>query len=263
MARTPTRKAQSAHRPTIPRRSWHIHLARLLRPLTETQTTRIATILPREQATQLLRDWTRVSEVAHQHALVQHARAEAATLLSSPAVRKRRDAQLRKAAIAAGAAAMALAEMVDLWSKHVDAPHQAALAAWADPVTLALTKGREHITRQRTAARAWPKALVKRGQPTQPSTYLLETVLSYFRAHDWPCSLKRHTNPDGDVLVRVVCVALRQSEIDPALRRTLAASRLKWVQLEAAAPRLSEANRALHRTEANKRLPPRGRRPAL
>jgi len=202
-----------------------------------------------------------VSEVAHQHALVQHARITYAELMSSPAVRKRRDAQLRKAATAADAAAKALTEMVTLWSKHVDAPSQAALAAWADEVTLTLTQRREQITRQRTAARAWPKVPVKHGQPKQPSTYLLEVLLSYFRAHDWPCSLKRHNNPDGDVFVRVFCVALRQSEIDPALRQTLAASRLKWMQLEAAAPRLSKAARALHLIEATKPVPARGRRP--
>ena len=212
-------------------------------------------------AAQLLRDWPRISEVAHQHALVQYVGAEVTKLWSSPAVRNRRDAQLVKAASKADEAATALREMVTLWSKHVDAPGQAALATWADTVTATLAQQREAIEQYRTRAEAWPKASVTRGQPTQPSTYLFETVLSYFRAHDWPCSLKRHSNPDGDVFVRVACVALRQSEVNPALRQTLAASRLKWAELEAAAPHLSEADRALHLIEANRQVPPRGRRP--
>ncbi len=254
------RKAKPTTLPRIKHRSWNIHLARLLRPLTSDQTNHISDILPREKATQLLQDWTRVSEVAHHHALVQHVGITSAELMSSPAVRKRRDAQLRKAATAADAAAKALADMVHLWSPHVAAPSQAALSAWADEVTLTLTQRREQITRQRSAARAWPTVPVKHGQPKQPSTYLLDVLLSYFRAHDWPCSLKRHNNPDGDVLVKIACAALKQSEIDPALRRRLSASRLKWAQLEASAPRISETDRALHLIEAATRVPVRGHR---
>ena len=254
------RKAKPTTLPRIKHRSWHIHLARLLRPLTSDQTDHISVILPREKAAQLLQDWTRVSEVAHHHALVQHVGITYAELMSSPAVRKRRDAQLRKAATAADAAAKALAEMMHLWSRHIAAPSQAALSAWTDEVTLALTQRRQQIIRQRTAARAWPKVPVKHGQPKQPSTYLLEVLLSYFRAHDWPCSLKRHNNPDGDVLVQVACAALGQWEIDPVLRRALSASRLKWARLEASAPRISETDRVLHLIEAAKKVPARSHR---
>ena len=184
-----------------------------------------------------------------------------AKLLSSLEVRNWRDAQLVKAASKAEEAARALKEMVTLWSKHVDAGSHAVLAARANEMTVTLAQQREAIEQHRTRVAAWPKASVTRGQPRQPSTYLLETVLSYFRAHDWPCSLKRHSNPDGDVFVRVACVALRQSEINPDLRQTLAASRLKWAQLEAAAPHISKAVRALHLSLANERVPARGRRP--
>ena len=254
------RKTKPTTLPRIKHRSWNIHLARLLRPLTRHQQEFISAILPREKAAQLLQDWTRVSEVAHQHALVQHVGITYSELMSSPAVRKRRDAQLRKAATAADAAAKALADMVRLWSRHIAAPSQAALSAWADEVTLALTQRREQITRQRSAARAWPKVPVKHGRPKQPSTYLLEVLLSYFRAHDWPCSLKRHNNPDRDVLVKIACAALNQEEIQPGLRKTLSASRLKWVPLEASAPRISETARALHLIEAATPVPVRGRR---
>ena len=254
------RKTKPTTLPRIKHRSWHIHLARLLRPLTPHQQEFISQILPRDKAAQLLQDWTRVSEVAHQHALVQHVGITSAELMSSPAVRKRRDAQLRKAATAADAAAKALADMVHLWSRHIAAPSQAALSAWADEVTLTLTQRREQITRQRSAARAWPKVPVKHGKPKQPSTYLLEVLLSYFRAHDWPCSLRRNNNPVGNIFVEVACAALEQSGIDPALRRTLSASRFKWARLEASAPRISETDRALHLIQGKTPVPARGHR---
>ena len=120
------RKTKPTTLPRIKHRSWHIHLARLLCPLTWDQQEFISERLPREKATLLLQDWTRVSEVAHHHALVQHVGITSEELMSSPAVRKRRDAQLRKAATAADAAAKALADMVHLWSPHVAAPSQAA-----------------------------------------------------------------------------------------------------------------------------------------
>jgi hypothetical protein len=151
--------------------------------------------------------------------------------------------------------------MVDNWRRHINLRDSTALSAWAASLTSQLIQRRGFIEQHRTRVAAWPKASVRRGQPRQPSTYLLETVLSYFRAHDWPCSLKRHSNPDGDVFVRVACVALRQSEINPDLRQTLTASRLKWAQLEAAAPHISKADRALHLSLASKRVPARGRRP--
>ena len=78
-----------------------------------------------------------MSEVAHHHALVQYMGAEAAKLSSSPAVRKRQDAQLNKAAIAADAAAKALKALVENWSPHLEARGQAALSSWADAVTCA------------------------------------------------------------------------------------------------------------------------------
>ena len=71
----------------------------------------------------------RISEVVHQHALVQHVGATTAKLLSSLEVRNRRDVQLGKAA---DAVAENLRKLVKSWSPHLGARSQAALSHWAN-----------------------------------------------------------------------------------------------------------------------------------
>jgi hypothetical protein len=89
---------------------------------------------PRE-AEQFIADWSRIVEVAHQHALKgQVHQSYLADLTSSP-TRKRREHQLRKGERAAHTAIAALSELVEVVDKYtLNTENFNRFRSWADSV---------------------------------------------------------------------------------------------------------------------------------
>jgi hypothetical protein len=243
VAKTPKQKGP---RPS-PRRAtddWHVNLARLLEPLTPEQRDTLSAIFKerKEDATSLLQDWKRISEIAHYVALDVQTRHDAARLLINDRdTSNRRDAQLRKAAIAAGATAKALKEMVTLWSKHVDAPSPAALSAWADQVTVVLAQQREAIEQYRTRARKRPRVPLKTGRPEEPATYRLKVLAAYFRRHGWEVSSKEHS-----LFAELAVTVTTGNPLKHARLKAAVASRYSYTTLAAKAPSIAAEDRRLH-----------------
>ena len=189
MAKTPKQKGP---RPS-PRRAtddWHVNLARLLEPLTPEQRDTLSAIFKerKEDATSLLQDWKRISEVAHYVALRHAADATITKLLFGKGLTRAVRMQLREATAAADTATEAVTTMVDLWGPLADSPGQATavleLRTLADAVISRLAREREAMKR-RCALLPVP---AKRGKPDQPETYRLRVLASYFRHHEWPVS---------------------------------------------------------------------------
>ena len=137
----------------------------------------------------------------------------------------------------------AIDEIVDLWSKHVDLDSSERLSRWAGGMQSQLTQERDAIERHRTKARAWPSVPVKQGKPTQPTTYLLEVLVAYFRHHGWRSSTATHG------LFAQVAEAVTNIDGGPTNYTrllTVVASRHKYATLTAKAPRISDVDRGHH-----------------
>ena len=235
-----------------PARDWYADLRRLFRPLTPNQRVDIQAVFgPRrsDAAAQVLQDWPRISEVAHQHALKTHERRQFAATLLTPRTRARRDRQLGDAITAANAAISAIKTLADLWGRHVAGESQPGLSQWATGLTTALAHQRGAIERYRTLAREWPQVVRKEGPPTSVDTYWLEVLAAYFRQQGWRISTATH----GD-FVRLADVAInRGNPTFPPRIKAVVATRHDYALLDAGAPRISPADKRLHLASASKK----------
>ena len=235
-----------------PARDWHADLGRLFRPLTPNQREDIQAVFgPRrsDAAAQVLQDWPRISEVAHQHALKTHERRQFAATLLTPRTRARRDRQLGDAITAANAAISAIKTLADLWGRHVAGESQPGLSQWATGLTTALAHQRGAIEQYRSQARDWPQVAGKDGPPTSVATSLLEVLAAYGRHHRWPVS-----KASRGLFAKLAESIINEGNPTFAPRLTaVVASRHDYARLDAAAPRISLADKRLHLAAAHRR----------
>jgi len=254
---TPRRKSLASNGslpPTTrksPARNWHADLGRLFRPLAPNQCEAIRDAFGQRRqkdAQRLLDDWPRISEVAHQHALVGHWRATDNRL--KPRVRQRRDRQLRDAIAAADVAIRAIETVVTVWSRHLThMDSETRLAQWGTGLIASLTVQRCAIERHRSQAREWPEVAGKDGPPRSVDTYRLEVLAAYFRHQGWPV-----TAAARGLFAKLAEGILNRGNPTFAPRLTaVVASRHDYPRLDADAPRISLADKRLHLAAASQK----------
>ena len=221
----------------------------LLHPLTARQRDDIRGAVSSRQATQLLRDWPRLSEVAWWH--VQHASA------SKSHTRVQRAAQ-RKALATALGALDAAAHHIDQYLAHWGPIRKSWFPLVTDdtPETFAgVVQGAIGAQRQRVQ---WfvhhedqrPACPAKRGRPTAPQTHWVAVLLAYFRYRGWddtvpPTDLSKDDLSDEveSPFVKTVFALFGHVSMMPTTRKALAASSLDYAGLEGVTPVLNAQQR--------------------
>ncbi|MBN4048254.1 hypothetical protein JYU09_01615 [bacterium AH-315-O15] len=181
---------------------WYDELDAITAPLTKREA-KIRKALPRQQATQFLRDWPRFGEIVWKYASNNH---RADTL---PSEKKSLDKEKK----AANDALKALTSI----DKQLDVIRKRWLPIWKeryrprldnhDPSDgfLHLVKGLTKAQREKiTGFGNMQSRPAKRGRPPTPQTYLLDVLVAYFNHHNWKVTIHSHNfaaGPDGNDLV--------------------------------------------------------------
>lgn len=221
----------------------------LLHPLTARQRDGIRDAVSSRQATQLFRDWPRISEVAWWH--VQHASA------SKSHTRVQRAAQ-RKALTAALAALDAAAHHIDQYLAHWGPIRKSWFPLVTDdsPEAFAgVVQGAIGAQRQRVLGFVHredprPARPAKRGRPIAPQTHWVAVLLSYFRSRGWDDTVPPTDLSNDDLrdeaespFVKTVFALFGHTSMMPTTRRALAASALDYAGLEGVTPVLNVQQR--------------------
>lgn len=179
----------------------------------------------------LLADWIRITETAHQHALITELHTGGTLVL--PEVRRRRDRQLRQATAACDRAVDALNKAADLLAKHSFAIPFEDLQRQRGLITALLIQLRAAAEHHRLQAAAWPKAN-RSGNTLRwiPARCMGEVLAAYFRSKHWPVATAR-----AGLFSTVVGSALSLHAMNDQTLRRLSASKLDYAALEAKAPR--------------------------
>ena len=175
---------------------WFDELDALTDPLTKRDQAKIRKALPRQQATQLIKDWPRISDVAWYSAGKWHFAA------TGPSNKKSLDKEKK-----AAAAALKALTSID---KQLDAFHKHWVPIWKeryrprldnhDPSDgfVDLVRGFTKAQREKITGfgNVRPRP-AKRGRPSTPQTYLLDVLAAYFNYHNWEVTIPRSNRAAG------------------------------------------------------------------
>ena len=253
MAQTPTQTRRRPKAKSTPRPTWHDNLAALVVPLTEQRKNKVRAVLSRRQASQFLRDWPRIGEIAWWYAHAQHAHATSQS--DTPEARR-----TRKKALTAGLKALDdAANHIDKYLAHWDPIRKSYFPfnnhntpkAFAYAVKGFMRAQREGVQWFLSCLGERPARPAKEGRPIAARFYLLATILAYFRHHQWDDAIpptswssdRYRVHPES-LFVRTAWAVVVPRTLTAATRRALTDSTLVWATLDDHAPHLSPKQRS-------------------
>jgi hypothetical protein len=175
---------------------WHDQLDAIVAPLTQKTERKIRRALPSGKATQFIEHWPRIGDVAWCHG----ARCHAADTRKGNAKPLAKEAKALKTALKALKSINEQLEVlhkhwVPIWKSwfpfdHLDNPETVvhAVKGLMEPQQ---TRVKTFITHRGGTTPA------RRGRPPTAEFYLLETLLAYFRYHEWDDTITPHNRAAG------------------------------------------------------------------
>lgn len=249
MAQTPTQtKAKSTHRAT-----WHDKLAAVVVPLTKQRKNKVRAVMSRRQASQFLRDWPRICEIAWWYAHDQHASATSQS--DTPEARRTRKKALTAALKALDDSAHCIDRYVARWDpirrSYFPFNNHNTPEAFAHAVKGFMKAQRERVQWFLSRLGVRPARPAKKGRPITARFYLLTMILAYFRHHQWDDAIpltswssdRYRVHPES-LFVQTAWAVVVPRTLSAAARRALKDSTLVWATLNDHAPHLSPEQRS-------------------